>query len=284
MTSRTWTSVDSLKLVGLIGLYAALLSTNYSGAALSSAATRAPLQIVLVAIVDTLLLSYFVVSSRWTGRREWGALVAVVYGTVYVLTAIESVYLGSLLSANTVFSLLVNGAITSTIFAAALVWAFGRRRMQAVGSVRLHMPRKEWAWKIVASAGFYLLLFIVFGVIIYMPLGKALDPSAYAQEQATAANAAALVFPIELLRGALWASFALPAILALPFGWKKTGVVVGLLLAAPLSMTLFLSTTMSIGLQVAHSGEIFGENLFFGFGLVWILRIHSRLPSQEESL
>lgn len=115
-----------------------------------------------------------------------------------------------------------------------------------------------------------------------MPLGKMLDPAAYAQEQSTASSAATLVFPIELLRGALWALFAAPAVLALPFGWKKTGLVVGVLMASPLALTLFLSTTMATGLQVAHAGEIFGENLVFGLALVSILRIHSRLPTAQD--
>lgn len=179
-------------------------------------------------------------------------------------------------------SLLVNGAITSTIFAVALVWAFGSGKMEGVSGARLQMPGKEWAWKIVASAGVYLLLFIVFGLVVYAPLGRALDPVAYAQEQATASTAAALVFPIELLRGALWALLAVPAILALRFGWKKTGLVIGLLMAVPLSLTLFLATTMAVGLQVAHAGEIFGENLVFGLAVVWILRARSRLPTQGE--
>jgi hypothetical protein len=275
------TSANPLKVLGLTVLLAALLSVNYGAAALSDAASKAPIQLVMVAFVDTLLLSYFVISSRWTGRKEWGTVFAGLYGMVYLLTAIESVYLGSLLSASTVVSLLVNGAITSSIFAAALVWAFGSGKIEGVTGARLRMPGKEWVWKIVASAGVYLLLFIVFGLVVYAPLGRALDPVAYAQEQATASTSAALVFPIELLRGALWALLAVPAILALRFGWKKTGLVIGLLMAVPLAMTQFLATSMAAGLQVAHAGEIFGENLVFGLALVWILRARSRLPTQD---
>lgn len=74
-------------------LFAALLSVDYGAVALSNAASKAPLQVVIVAFVDTLLLSYFVISSRWTGRKEWGTVFAALYGMVYLLTAIESVYL-----------------------------------------------------------------------------------------------------------------------------------------------------------------------------------------------
>lgn len=281
-TRRFWASVNLLKVVGLTALYVALLSVNYSAITLSNAATKTPFQLILVAFIDTLLLSYFVLSSRWDRWKNWGAVFAILYGMVYVLTSAETFYLGSILSVNMVPVLLLNGAITSAIFAGALAWVFGSKRMEGgVGSTRLKMPRKEWAWKIIVSAVLYLLLFIAFGVIVYMPLGKALDPVAYAQEQSIAANASSLVFPIELLRGALWALFAVPAIIALPFGWKKTGIIVGLLMAVPLALSQFLST-MTIGLQMAHTAEIVGENMVFGFLLVWVLRVHSRLPTDGQ--
>jgi hypothetical protein len=282
-TRRIWASANLLKVVGLTVLYVALLSVNYSAITPSNTALKGPIQLVLVAFIDTLLLSYFVLSSRWRGWKEWGAVFAVLYGMVYVLTGAETFYLGNILSANMASTLLVNGAISSAIFAGALAWVFGRKGMQGgMGDSRLKMPGREWVWKIVASAAVYLLLFIVFGVIIYMPLGKALDPVAYAQEQGIASNASSLVFPIELLRGALWALFAVPAIMALPFGWKKTGVIVGLLMAVPLALSQFLSTT-TIGLQIAHTAEIVGENMVFGFLLVWVLRVHSRLPTEGQS-
>ncbi len=269
-------------IAGLTFLFAALLSVNFSAITLSSVASKSPMQLVLVAFVDTSLLSYFVVSSRWTGWKQWAAVFAVLYGTVYVLTAIESVYLGSLLSANTVFNLLLNGAIISAVFSGALVWALkGKATREELQSIRLQMGRREWVWKVVVSAAVYLLLFMVFGLVLYMPLGKALDPAAFAQEQSTASAAGALVFPVELIRGALWALLAVPAIMALPFGWKKTGVIVGLLLAVPLALTQFLATSMTVGLQIAHCGEIFGENLVFGVLLLWILSVHSRLPTEK---
>ncbi len=271
------------KVSGLTTLFAALLSVNYGAITLSSVALKAPMQLVLVAFIDTLLLSYFVISSRWTGWKQWGAVFAVLYGMVYVLTAVESVYLGSLLSANTVFNMLVNGALTSTVFSGALVWAWkGNAMQEELQSISLQMGQREWVWKVVVSAGVYLLLFMVFGLVLYMPLGKALAPTAFAQEQSTASAVGALVFPVELIRGALWALLAVPAIMALPFGWKKTGVIVGLLLAVPLALTQFLATSMTVGLQIAHCGEIFGENLVFGVLLLWILRVHSRLPAEEQ--
>ena len=276
------TPADTLKVAGLTVLFAALLSVDYEALALAGIVVESPLQVIIVAFLDTLVLSYFTVSSRWTGSKEWATLFTVLYGMVYVLTSIETVYLGSLLSASTVLSLLVNGAISSAIFAAALIWTYGGKKVRFTSLARLQMPLREWAWKIAVSAGVYLILFIGFGALVYAPLGKALDSVAFAQEQAAAASMAVLVFPTELLRGALWTVLAACAAIALPFGWKKTGVVVGLIMAVPLSLSQFLSTAESMGLQLAHTGEIFGENMVFGLVLVWILHAHSRLSTYDE--
>lgn len=67
---------------------------------------------------------------------EWGAVFSVFYGVNYVLTAIESVYLPSVLPANLVFSLLVNGAIASGIFAAVLVLVLGGRGIQTQATTK----------------------------------------------------------------------------------------------------------------------------------------------------
>ena len=272
---------DWLRIVGLTALYVALLSVTYTSATLSATASTAPIQLVIAAFIDTLLLSYFVIPARFSARKEWGALFATLFGMVYLLTAIESVYLGSILAVSTIPPLLVNGGITSAIYAAALVWAFGGRGREA-GGARLKMPAREWAWRSLVLSGSYLLLFILFGLIVYAPLGKALDPAGYASEQATASSAAGLVFPVELLRGALWPSWRFPRFWPFRLIGRRLGLVVGLLMAVPLTMVLFQTNSMSIGLQAAHAAEIFGENLIFGAATVWILKVHHRLPGSGE--
>jgi hypothetical protein len=272
-----------LKVGALTLLFVVLSSVNYLGLSLSTAATTTPIQFVLAAIVETSLLSYFVVSSRWGGWKEWGAVFAIVYGMQYALTAMETVYVGSVLPPSTAAALLVNGAISSSLFSGAIVWAFRSGRMPGgAWSDRLKMGAREWTWKLVVSGAVYLLLFVLFGLAVYDPIAKALDPTAFAKEQASVSTAAALVFPVEFLRAVFWALLAVPAILALPFGWKKTGVVVALLMSLPVSLSLFLSNSMTVGLQIGHFFETFGEITVFGFLVVWLLHVHSRLPARYQ--
>jgi hypothetical protein len=275
-----WTMTNLLKVLGLTLLLIALLSVNYSSLTFSTALLSTPIQLVLVAFIDTLLLSYFVLSSQWTGWKEWVAVFSFLYGVNYVLTAIESLYLTSLLTAGVVVSLFVNGAIVSAIFAVALVRVLGRSGMQSdmMTQGRLAMNVKEWVWKIIVAGVAYLFLFIVVGFAVYRPIAMLLNPVAFAQEQGAIAPSAALVLPVETFRGMLWALLAVPAIIAIPFSWRKTAVIIGLLFALIQSGNIFLTTVITPGLQIAHFAELFVENLIFGIIVVWILNVHSRLP------
>jgi len=190
----------------------------------------------------------------------------------------ESVYLGSILTAGLTLSLIVNGAVASGVFAAILVWVWGKEEPRGESqSARLAMRPREWVGKIVGAGAIYLVLFMLVGLDIYIPLARVLDPAALASEQSAVASSAVLIFPLETFRGALWALFGIPAIVAMRFGWKKTAVVTGLLFAVPMSGNILLSTAMAPGLQVAHLAEVFVENLFFGLMVVWILHLRSRL-------
>jgi hypothetical protein len=276
-----------LKLLGLIALLFVLTSINYAGLGLS-ASLSSPLALILAALMDTLVLDYFVMSSRFQGWKEWAVVFSVLYGSNYVLTAMESVYLTSLLTANVVASILVNGAIISGVFAFALVELVGSRKSTESNVVqnRLRMPTTEWIWKILCSGAIYLVVFILFGLAVYGPLATTLDKAAYVAKQAAIpASAAALVFPLEFLRGLIWTILAIVASISLPFSWRKTALVVGLLLAVPLSLNIFLSSAIVPGLQIAHFVELFGENLVFGIIAVWILHPRSRLsaPGINES-
>jgi hypothetical protein len=182
---------------------------------------------------------------------------------------------------NTVFSLLVNGAIISGIFAAVLVLVLVGRRVQThTATKRLAMHSREWAWKIIGAGVSYLVLFVLFGFAVYIPLARLLDPVALAAEQsAVPVSVAALIFPLEAIRGVIWVLIGVPAIIAVPFGWRKTAVITGLLFAVPMSGSIGLSTAIAPGLVPAHLVEVFGENFVFGALAVWIFHLRSRLPA-----
>jgi hypothetical protein len=269
------------KFAGLTMVLSILFSLDFGRLALSTAFFGNPLGWVLLAFVASVLFGFFTLASTWTGWKQWTAVFLLCYGVPYVLTAVEASYLPNVLSTGKVADLLVNGAIDAGVFAAVLVTLFARSAPQpATGRTRLVMPAGEWAWKLLCAGAVYLALFLVFGEAVYAPLARAMDSAAYAAEQAAVpSSVAALVFPIEYLRGVLFAAFAAPAVMALPYNWKKTGAFVALLISVPESAMILLSTGLAPGLIPAHFVEVLGANLVLGVAVVWILQRRDRLPS-----
>jgi len=256
----------------------ALFSFDFRGLAVSQTLLSDPLRLLMVAFIDTVVLGFFVSTARSSKLRAGGSVFAVFYGGNYLLTALESAYLGSILPLDLVIGLVVNGLIVSAAFAAALVLALGKGGEGNSAVPRLSVGAKEWVWKFALSGAVYLLLFMAFGLAVYYPIAKALDPVAFAAEQGAASSAAAFwVLPLEYVGGMLWVVLAVPVILAVTTVWKKTALVVGLLFAVPVSCSMLLSG-MSIGLTVAHATELFGENFAFGAFAVWLLHLRNRLP------
>src|SRR5579872_7449158 len=156
--SRSVLSLEStwLKIVGLAILLFCLLSVDYSGFSLSSSLSY-PIALIIASIADTLILSYFVLFSRFNGWKLWVAVFSIFYVSSYVLTAVESVYLSSLLTASLVARILINGAVVSAVFGAALVIVLGKRA-PAGGPFQNHlsMSWKQWIVRILGSVAVYL--------------------------------------------------------------------------------------------------------------------------------
>jgi hypothetical protein len=254
------------------------MSFNYLGLTISSSLSF-PFALILAAFVETLVLGYLVFYSRFQGWREWLVAFSVLYIGNYVLTAMESLYLASVLTIGTVESIIVNGAVISGVFAFVAVRLLGPTETRTKGvAKRLAMPLQEWIWKILACGAVYLFLFIVIGFAVYGPIASYLNHAAYLAEQSSIpVSAAGLVFPLEFVRGVIWTALAIVSAISLPFTWRKTALTVGLLLALPVSLSIFLSGAIAPGLQAAHFVELLVENLIFGIIAVWFLHLRSRL-------
>jgi hypothetical protein len=276
--------VTWVKLAGLTLVLSVLFVFDFWRLTFSAAFFGDPLGWVLFAFVASVLFGFFTLVSTWSGWRQWAAVFLVFYGVPYVLTVAEAPYLPSVLTASLVTDLLVNGAIVAGVFAAILVTLLGRPVPYApTRRTRLVMPAGEWAWKLLSVGAVYLTLFFVFGEAVYAPLARAVDSAAYAAEQAAVpTSGAALVFPIEYLRGVLFAVFTVPAVMALPYSWRKTGAFVALLIGLPESALILLSTTLAPGLVPPHFVEVLGANLVLGVAMVWILQRRDRLPSLAD--
>jgi len=299
-----------LKVIILAFILFGLYSIDFLDLSWVEETQAAPATLLLVSLLHAAVLSWPILRSRWTGWRLVAAIFLVFYGVTTLMVAIEAVYLPEALPLDLVVRLVVNGAITAAVFSVLAVLIHGR--MSGVLSLvlspveglskgggkepqeanrRLVMPWTQWVWKLALIGFSWVFLFILFGALFFLPLAGRLAPAAL--EEYTNMEMPAWILPFQALRAVLWAVLTLPVIRmmrepalpvpsvaegGLPKGhWWETGLAVALLFSVLMGANLLRPTGLPAGLQVAHLVEVFGENLLFGWIVVWLLhRRHGR--------
>jgi hypothetical protein len=123
-------------------------------------------------------------------------------------------------------------------------------------------------------------LFVVFGVLVYLPLAGYLAPEGLTEQ--TTAEVPPWVLPFQAVRALLWTAVTLPVIRMMKGCWWETGLAVALLFSVLMGGNLLRPTDMPMGLQVAHFVEVFGENFLFGWIVVGLLGA-ARKPADKRS-
>ena len=277
MKAKT-TVLLGLKVIILAFILFGLYSIDFLGLSWVEETQAAPASLLLVSLLHAAVLSWPILRSRWTGWRPVAAIFLVFYGVTTLMVAIEAVYLPEALPLDLVVRLVVNGAITAAVLSVLAVLILGRMRESAEAqepNPRLIMPWTQWLWKLALIGFSWVVLFILFGALVFLPLAGRLAPAAL--EEYTNMEMPAWILPFQALRAVLWAALTLPVIRMMRGRWWETGLAVVLLFSVLMGANLLRPTGLPVGLQVAHLVEVFGENLLFGWIVVWLLhRRHGR--------
>ncbi|MFQ6086200.1 MAG: hypothetical protein ACE5OY_08095 [Candidatus Bathyarchaeia archaeon] len=275
-------TVLGLKVAILTLLLSALFSINFLGLSLVDYAQTAPAALLMWAFLDTVVLSYPIIRSRWTGWCLVLAIFFLFYGVMTFLSQIETVvflqYLVEIVPAEMIPALFLNGAITAALFSPLAVLVLGRMRgseEEREPNRRLIMPWKEWVWKLALIAVVYVVVYISFGALVFIPIaGKA------AQEYYAGLELPGWILPFQAVRAMIWTALALPVIRMMKGRWWETGLAVALLFSVLMSTLLLVpSELMPETVRLAHFVEVFSSNFLFGWIVVWLLHLRQRVPT-----
>ena len=225
-----------------------------------------------------------VLLTQTVGARPYrtGATFVIVYGTMYLLPATETVYVGSVLPAFRALAMALTGLLVAGVVSLVGIGLFAPSSASREGAVgpRLSMPWREWTLKLLALGGIWTLLFLLFGFVVYQPIAHALDPSGLASESQGVNAAWALAS--QPLWGIAWAALAVPLLRSLRMEGRRAALALGVLFATLAGADMLMASGMSGGLQLAHIPEVVGESLVFGLSVVGVLRLRGRLSLGTE--
>lgn len=271
------TALLSFHLVMFNSLAAKL--TGLTGAAQGHGAAGTLVMTVVGAVLSTVVLSYTVIRSRWSGWRLMVTVFIVFYGITTFLSQIESVvflkHLVNIIPAEMIPKLFAQGAIVAALFAPMLVLFWRKKKGPDTHEPnrRLIMPLKEWAWKLLLVAVIYIAVYTSFGAFVFLPLaGEAF------REYYSGLEMPWWIIPFQGLRGLIWAALALPVIRMMKGGWWEAGLAVSLLFSVLMGSLLLVPTEiMPDKIRLAHLVEVSSSNFLFGWVVVWLFhRRHTR--------
>lgn len=238
----------------------------------------------LVILLNTAVLAYVALRSRWHGFRLATTLALVYYGVYTVLPYIEVAAFPPVVARMPPGMLPASfamGAILSALVAPAAVLLLGRWKPDPVEEApgeRLVLPAREWAWRLAAIAAAYLVLYFAFGYYVAWrsPAVQAYyggrDPGTFAAQMAEVMRTTPWMPIFQVFRALLWTAFALPVIRMMRGDWWEAGLAVALLFAVPMnSGHLLPNPIMPDGVRIAHLLETAPSNFIFGWVVVGLL-------------
>ncbi len=242
------------------------------------------LALLAVCFLDTIVLAYIILRSRWAGWRLIATVFFVFYGVMTFIAQIESLIF-HILPPGVLPLLFLMGVLVAAPFSPLAVIILGKRKADTATAnepnSRLRMPKKEWAWKLAVIAIVYMILYSTFGYFIAWknPAIQAyyggIDEGSFFAHMKVVLTITPWLEPFQALRAMLWVLLALPVIRMMKGSWQETAFAVGLLFSVLMNSQLLLPTPlMPEAVRMTHLIETASYNFIFGYFIVWLLHRH----------
>jgi hypothetical protein len=242
------------------------------------------LPLVVVCFLETAVLTYLILRSRWSGWRLAAAIFFVFYGVTTFMSQIESAVFLTHLPPGMLPRLFLMGALIAAPFSVLAVLILGKRKAETVDTEtnsRLVMPPSEWAWKLFVIALAYVILYFTFGYFVAWrnPAVReyygGIDPGSFVAQMGTVLRNTPWLVPFQVLRAMCWVALALPVIRMMKGQWLETVLAIGLLFAVVMNARLLLPNPyMPEPVRMAHLVETASSNLILGIFIGWLLTQH----------
>jgi hypothetical protein len=247
--------------------------------------------LLAVSLLNTLVLGYVILRSRWTGWKLVLTIFFVFYGVMTVMSQTETAFFVTRLPPGMLPRLFLSGAIIAVLFSALAVLILGKRRFNPAESSRhsrLDMSAGEWVGKLSLIVMAYLVIYFTFGYFIawknaavraYYGGG---DPGSFLAQMISVLHDTPLLLPLQAVRAILWTAIAVPVIRMMKGQWWESGLAVALLFAVPSSQLLLPNPLMPQEVRMVHLLETATSNFLFGWLIVLVLR-GWRQPAGESN-
>lgn len=293
------TVIIAIRLLVLTVLYficfaavsAALLSPTSEQPAPAQAGAFVAL--VVASLLNTLVLGYVILRSRWAGWKLLLAIFFVYYTVMTVMPQMETAFFLTSLPPGMLPRLFLSGAVIAALFSSLSVFILGKRRSdptESNGHSRLDMTVGEWVGKLSLIVIAYLVIYFTFGYFIAWKNAAVRayyggeDPGSFLAQMSSVLRDRPLLLLLQAVRAIMWTIIAVPVIRMMKGQWWETGLAVALLFAVASSQLLLPNPLMPQEVRMVHLIETATSNFLFGWLIVLVLRGWRQSATESASL
>ncbi len=241
--------------------------------------------IMIIAVANTLLTMWLVLSSRWNGWKLALWLAFAYYGAVTFMMQIETWYFltGLTVDGELLPGLFIMGLPVAMLYIPLAVWILGKGTSRTDYFFNNPTPIRtieQWLWKLAIIAVAYIVLYWLAGYFIawqnpvlrefYGSPGAALP---FWTHTINSLQTEYGLFLFQGLRGILWSLIAYPVIRGSKMAPFWTAVLVGLFLSVPQNIIHIIENPLMpiAGVRLSHMIETVSANFIFGLIVTWLL-------------
>jgi ABC-2 type transport system ATP-binding protein len=247
------------------------------------------LALLVVSLIDTIILTYFILRSRLNGLRLMAVVTLVFYGVKTFTSMLEAVYFMPTIKPEEFLGMFLITIPMVVIFPLVAVPLLAKAKKQPetdkTPNTRLVMPIGQLIGKIVfLSVIVYSILFWAFGYYIALRnpdvaafYGVTIVPATFIAQLVGVWTHTPDIFVFEFFRGALWVAMAAPIIRTTKGKIWEAALIVALLFALVQNdVHLVPNPWMPISVALTHFIETASSNFIYAVFITWLIhRSHS---------
>jgi len=233
--------------------------------------------LLIMSVLNTALLTYIALRSRWSGWKLMVTIAIVFFGVSTLMPQIETAVFVRTLPPGFLSRLFLAGFLFSFLYAPLLVLLLGKKRQIEFTAPIVRMSSSEWILRLSSAAIIYVVLYFTFGYFVAWQSAAVRayygggNSSGFLTQLYETWRTTPWLFPFQFLRGLLWTILVLPIIRMLNGKRFEKAVVIGFLLAVVTSQLLLPNPLMPYEVRMRHLVETASSNFLFGCLVVWLL-------------
>ena len=237
--------------------------------------------LLISSLLQTIVLSWVILQSRWTGLKVTGAVILAFYGSMTFTAQLESlVYLPDKLPAGMIPKLFVMGLIFAVLFTPVAVYVLGKMKKsneERGAAGQKNVIWKQWIIRVSGLIVIYLILYYGFGYYVAWknPAVRAFyggsDPGNIFAQLAGIARSTPWMFPFQALRALIWILMLIPLTQMLKGNSWQTALMMAAFLSVWSVQLITPNPYMPAEVASTHLVETLLSNFIFGWIVGWLL-------------